>query len=207
MGDGGCLNGGGVGCFRVGEVTLTGPSGSLIAVRSAQAFQDRFSDPDATSSPTLYGWKEENRLVALALAQVGKMSQVEAVILDVIDLVWLDPEGRSPATALLAALKSHGRRISASRLRLSIVTDATGEIAQGVPGGHVRTNHVHSHARVSGIGRRSWDPTPFDGDYGFFLRPPPSTQARGLHPNQPDPAARFVRVEADIASLEKSLED
>lgn len=150
-------------------------SGSLLAVRSAQAFQDRCSDPDATVAPTLYGWREGSRLVALVLAQLGKMSECEAAILDIIDLVWLEPQGSGPAGALLTELKAHGRRSGASRLRLSIINEATALIAQRVPGGLVRRSHIHAHASFAADApdRDLWSPTPYDGDFGFFLRSPP----------------------------------
>lgn len=154
--------------------------GTLLAARSAQVFQERYSDPDATLPPVLLGWRQGGRLVALAFAQVGKMSECEAPILDVIDLAWPDVEERGPAGRLLAELQAHGRRIGASRLRLSVVNTATALVAQSVPGALVRRSHVHAHVRYAApAGDPShWMPTPYDGDFGFFLRPPPRREAR-----------------------------
>ena len=149
--------------------------GSLRADRSARALQDRFSDPDRTDQPMLYGWSEGDRLSALAFGQLGKMSEYEAPILDIIDLVWLEPHGVPAATALLFELKGEGRRAGASRLRLPLVNDATAEVAFKVPGSIVRRHHTHGHASfvMNGGIERQWAPTPFDGDFGFCLRPPP----------------------------------
>lgn len=154
-------------------------SGASLAARSAQAFRDRFSDPDATILPALFGWREDGHLVALAFAQLGKMSECEAAILDVIDLTWLEPDGGGPAARLLAELRVHGRRIGASRLRLSIVTAPTARIAQGISGGLIRRSHVHAHASFAPDADRAllWSPTPYDGDFGFFLRHPPQAKA------------------------------
>lgn len=152
--------------------------GALIADRSCRALQARYSDPDATLPPVLLGWRHNGHLVALALAQLGKMSECEAPILDIIDLSWLEPEGRGPAGRLLAELRTHARHIGASRLRLSIVNPTTALVAQAVPGGLMRRCHVHAHVRFTtpASDQLPWSPTPYDGDYGFFLRPqPPST--------------------------------
>lgn len=151
--------------------------GSLIADRSAQALQDRFSDPDITQAPTLYGWFEGDRLSAIALGQLGKMSECEAPILDIIDIAWLEPGGNAAATALLAQFKIYGRRAGASRMRLSLVNSATADVARRVPGSVLRRRHVHGHTSfVSSDGHdHRWSPTPYDGDFGFCLRPPPVT--------------------------------
>ena len=154
--------------------------GPLIVDRSARALQDRFSDPDRSESPLLYGWREGDRLSAMALGQLGKMSECEAPILDIIDLAWLEPDGAAAATALLVQLKTHGRRAGASRMRLSLVNDATAAVARNVPGGMVRRRHIHGHAvLVADPGLEPlWSPTPYDGDFGFCLRPPPGEPDR-----------------------------
>lgn len=158
-------------------------AGSLIADRSTRALQDRFSDPDRTARPMLYGWSEGDGLSAMALGQLGKMSECEAPILDIIDLVWLEPHGAAAAAALLVHLKTEGRRAGASRMRLSLLNHATAEMALRVPGAVVRRRHVHGHASlVPGVDPDlGWAPTPFDGDFGFCLRPPPgeTPQAAG----------------------------
>jgi len=160
-------------------------AGSLIADRSAQALQDRFSDPDRAEPPMLFGWSEGDRLSAVALGQLGKMSECEAPILDIIDIVWLEPHGAAAATALLFQLRTEGRRVGASRMRLSLVNQATAEIALRVPSAVIRHRHIHGHASfVAGMDEDvPWAPTPFDGDFGFCLRPPPTntpqTERRG----------------------------
>lgn len=150
-------------------------SGSLVADRSSQAFQDRFSDPDQVEPPMLYGWSEGNRLSAVALGQLGKMSEYEAPVLDIIDLAWLEPYGAASATLLLFQMKTEGRRSGASRMRLSLVNQDTAEVALRVPGAILRRRHVHGYASfVAGSDEPiPWAPTPFNGDFGFCLRPPP----------------------------------
>ncbi len=171
-------------------------SDALLAARSAGAFQDRLSDPDASAPPVLFGWREDDRLVALALAKVGKMSECEAPILDVIDLAWLEPDGEGPAARLLAELRLHGRRIGASRLRLSVVTAASARIAQSVPGGLIRRGHVHAHVSFAAHADDlpPWRPTPYDGDFGFFLRSPPPARAT---PGQGPEALSFLSPRQD----------
>lgn len=163
--------------------------GSLIADRSARSLQVRFSDPDRLKPPVLYGWSDGDRLSAMAFGQLGKMSECEAPILDIVDLVWLEPHGVAAATALLRQLKSEGRRAGASRLRLSLVNDATADVALRVPGSVLRRHHTHGHARfvTNGGGALPWAPTPYDGDFGFCLRPPPADRnsASGMEVRQP----------------------
>lgn len=148
---------------------------SLVAHRGARVFQARFSDPDRTSDPLLYGWGQD-RLSAIALGQVGKMSEREASVLDVIDLAWTGPDGQAAATALLLHLKEVGRQIGASRLRLPMLNSDLVAVAKAVPGSILRRRHTHAHVSFrDGAEKASlWRPTPLDGDYGFCLRPPPS---------------------------------
>lgn len=149
---------------------------SLIAERSARVLQNRFSDPDRTRSPTLYGWADGSQLTAIALGQLGKMSECEAPILDIIDIAWLAPGGHIGAKALLTQFKNVGRDTGASRMRLSVVNDVTVDIARSIPGSLLRRRHIHGHATiVAGDGHEDvWRPTPYDGDFGFCLRPPPT---------------------------------
>ena len=151
-------------------------SGSLLADRSARALQNRFSDPDQTEPPMLYGWREGDRLSAVALGQLGKMSEYEAPVLDIIDLAWLAPQGAAGATHLLVHMKTEGRRSAASRMRLSLVNKDTAEVALKAPGAIIRRHHLHGHASfVASLDEGlPWAPTPFDGDFGFCLRPPPT---------------------------------
>lgn len=148
---------------------------ALVVDRSARALQDRFSDPDRADSPLLYGWREGDRLSAMVLGQLGKMSECEAPILDIIDIAWLEPDGDAAATDLLVQLKTQGRRAGASRMRLSLVNSATAAVARNVPGGMVRRRHIHGHAILVADPELEplWSPTPYDGDFGFCLRPPP----------------------------------
>jgi hypothetical protein len=154
--------------------------GPLVADRSARALQDRVSDPDRAEPPMLYGWREGDRLLAIALGLLGKMSECEAPILDIIDLAWLEPDGAAAATALLLQLKTEGRRAGASRMRLSLVNSATAAVADAVPGGMVRRRHIHGHAVLVADPALEplWRPTPYDGDFGFCLRPPPGEPDR-----------------------------
>lgn len=150
-------------------------SGSTIADRSAGALQNRFSDPDRTAAPVLCGWREDGRLSAIVLGQMGKMTECEAPILDVIDVAWVGPHGDRAAAALLSHMRTLGRRLSASRMRLSLVNSATAAVARQVPGGLVRRRHVHAHICLPGPQEHDllWSPTPYDGDFAFCLRAPP----------------------------------
>lgn len=149
--------------------------GALVADRSATTLQRRASDPDRTGQALLFGWVKGDRMTAMVLGQLGKMSECEAPVLDIIDLVWLGPEEVAAAKTLLLHLKTEARRAGASRMRLSLVNQTTAEIASGVPGAVARRRHIHGHA-IIGMGAADglpWAPTPFDGDFGFCLRPVP----------------------------------
>lgn len=170
-------------------------AGSLIADRSARALQDRFSDPDRQEPPLLFGWKEDDCLSAIAFGQLGKMTECEAPILDIIDVAWLEPHGSAAATALLIQLKDHGRRAGASRMRLSLVNNDTMAVARKVPGAILRRRHTQGHLRlVADEGLVPlWNPTPYDGDYSFCLRPPPADPddpRRGMSPTPTAPLPR-----------------
>jgi hypothetical protein len=175
-------------------------AGSLTADRSSRVLQNRFSDPDHAEPPMLYGWGEGGQLSAMALGQLGKMSEYEAPVLDIIDVVWLEPHGAAAAAALLVHIKTEGRRAGASRMRLSLVNNATADVALRVPGAIVRRHHIHGHAsfvdsRDHGPG---WAPTPFDGDFGFCLRPPPANHRQAARGGR-DPGSPFASGSFDAA--------
>ncbi|HEY0102005.1 MAG TPA: hypothetical protein VGB60_00895 [Brevundimonas sp.] len=169
-------------------------SQTVVADRSAAALQRRFSDPDQTVAPVLFGWKESGRLSAIALGQTGKLTERDAPILDVIDIAWIGPDGRSAAVTLLSHLKTLGRRSGASRMRLSLVNNATAAVAGSVPGRLVRRRHVHAYAHYSDAHSPTelWRPTPYDGDFAFCLRAPPVAAVDEL------PGIRFPPVVAAI---------
>ncbi len=54
--------------------------------------------------------------------------------LDIIDIAWGGPDGGRAAGRLFAAVQIVGRRLGASRMRLSIATKLTAEIQCQIPG-------------------------------------------------------------------------
>jgi hypothetical protein len=156
-------------------------TGRLLATRSAQALQRRFSDPDRTREPILLGYLDGGELIAASLAQMGKMSELEAPILDVIDLTWLRVSSLSAPCVLLAQMRELALDFRASRLRLPLVNAEIAAVAAHVEGALVRRRHLHAHVFFQQPEFASaWSPTPFDGDYGFALRPEPKKRSRSL---------------------------
>lgn len=164
--------------------------GRLRADRSAATLAQRLQDPDQTTAPILLGvfpGGEDDGLQAVALAQLGKMSELEAPILDIIDLTWRPGASLEGPRALMEALKTAATDFKASRLRLPLVNAELAEAALGVKGALLRRRHTHAHARlVNAEVAAGWTPTPYDGDYGFALRPTP--RAEGPGDNHPSPA-------------------
>lgn len=148
----------------------------LLADRSGRLLQRRFADPDRTSDPVLLGWFDHDGLGATAIGHWGKMSEIEATILDVVDVVALGASGARAGPALLEAMKVVGREAGASRVRLPLLNAQLADWAGAVPGGLVRRRHVHAHVHFTEVADRTetgWVPSGFDGDYGFCLRHPP----------------------------------
>jgi hypothetical protein len=156
-------------------------TGRLLATRSSEALQSRFSDPDQTREPILLGYLEGSELIAASMAQMGKMSELEAPILDVIDLTWLRVSSLSAPFALLAQMKEIALDLRASRLRLPLVNAESAALATHVEGALFRRRHLHAHVLFQQPALASaWRPTPFDGDYGFALRPEPMSPWHSL---------------------------
>lgn len=153
----------------------------LVPDRSPALLGRRFSDPDRTSDPVMLGWFNAGGLAATAIGHCGKMTEITAPILDVVDVVALPEAGAQAGPALLAAMKVVGRARGASRVRLPLVNPELAGWAASVPGGLVRRHHVHAHVRFDAEAadiRSAWTPTAYDGDYGFCLRHQPARDVR-----------------------------
>lgn len=154
--------------------------GGLLARRDAASLRWRLSDPDRTLDPFLVAWMEGGEIAGYALAQIGKMSQIEAPNLEIIDVVALSHCADRAVRSLVWALVSNAQRLGVARVRLSVVTPDLERRLDGLPGLRRVRRHAHGHARLSRAGRgmaSNWRLTSYDADYGFCLRAPPAPSA------------------------------
>lgn len=150
--------------------------GRLVARRDAAALRWRMADPDRTLDPFLLAWIEDGAVVGYLLAQVAKLSQIEAPNLEVIDLIALGPYAERAERGLMQALLRNASDLGVARVRLSVVNTEMARRLDGLDGVTRSRHHVHGHARLTDQGRAmasDWRLTPYDADYGFCLRSPP----------------------------------
>lgn len=150
--------------------------GQILAARDADTLAWRFSDPDASLPPLALGWFDGEDLAAWVIAQVGKTCELDAPSLEIIDLVALDSARAHALPALVGALRRACGPIGCARLRLNLVAEDLLPLLAETEGAIVRRRHPHGHAKLIAADAEAlagWRPTPFDGDQGFTMRPPP----------------------------------
>jgi hypothetical protein len=147
--------------------------GRLLADRSPGILRHRLGNPDRTSPPVLLAAVEGETIVGHAWAELAKPSVIDPPVLEIIDLMAL--EGAAGAIdRLMAALVGAARRLDAAKLRLHLVSprllDQLGPWADKArrEGGW---GHAHARFEPDAPDPDLWQPTPYDADYGFCLRP------------------------------------
>lgn len=150
----------------------------MVSDRSPDIMRWRLRDPDLTMEPVTLGVYRGGGLVGFALALFSKGNAIEPVVLEIVDLEALDGHEKAIG-ALMSGLLAVARRKGAAKLRLSVVSPRNlvrlgryARIARREGG------WGHCHVRFAGEAPTSWSPTPWDGDYGFCLRPVPALQRR-----------------------------
>lgn len=151
--------------------------GGFIADRGPAVMRWRLGDPDRTLEPLLLVHRRDGAITGALTAMMGKMSRIDPPFLDIIDLVALDDDPDA-VRVLTRTLLGNARRLGAAKVRLQVVSPALlralGPLARrarregGWGHAHARFDPVWSE-RIAG----GWAPTPYDGDYGFCLRPVP----------------------------------
>ena len=149
--------------------------GRMIADRSPDTLRWRLSDPDLTLKPLVLAFGCDNLIRGYAMAMMSKGNPIEPPMLEILDLMALRSDARA-IPALMEALLANARMLGAAKLRLQTVSPELlrrlGPLAHSAKReggwGHC---HVKFHPDAPGID--TWEPTPFDGDYGICLRPVP----------------------------------
>ena len=147
--------------------------GRLLADRSPEILRHRLSNPDRTSPPVLLAAVEGETIVGHAWAELAKSSVIDPPVLEIVDLMAL--EGATGAMdRLMSALMVAARQLDAAKLRLHLVSphllDQLGPWADRArrEGGW---GHAHARFEPGAPDPDLWQPTPYDADYGFCLRP------------------------------------
>jgi hypothetical protein len=132
------------------------------------------SDPDNSHPPVLLAYEEAGVLAGYLLAQPGKQTQIDQTTLEIIDLFTEPGVAQRAVPALIHALTANAARLGAARVRLLTVSPALDAIVGSTRGARRQITHGHSHVRLNRPEPSlDWSPTPYDGDLGFVLRPPP----------------------------------
>jgi hypothetical protein len=116
---------------------------------------------------------EGETIVGHAWAELAKPSIIDPPVLEIVDLMALNG---APGTLdrLMTALMAAARRLDAAKLRLHLVSprllDQLGAWAVTArrEGGW---GHAHARFEPDAPDPDLWQPTPYDGDYSFCLRP------------------------------------
>lgn len=155
--------------------------GRLMARRDAAAFRWRFANPDRTRDPILLAWMDGDSVGALLMAEVTKITQVDAPTLEIIDLVALADCSGHAIPSLVSCLVRNAARLGCARVRLPVVTrELEGQLAS-VPGMHRRHGHDHGLAWIRPGNETlttDWRLTPYDGEFGLCFRSPPRPAQR-----------------------------
>jgi len=153
--------------------------GRLMARRDAAALRWRFVNPDRTRDPILLAWIEGEAIGGLLLAEITKVTQIDAPTLEIIDLVAVAECADHALPALVLSLVRNAARLGCARVRLPVVPQELERRLESVPGMLRRHGHDHGFAWIrpgtEGL-VENWRLTPYDGEFGVCFRPPPRPQ-------------------------------
>lgn len=147
----------------------------LLADRSPATLRWRLADPDQTTRPLILAFNRGPAITGYAMAVLAKANILDAPVLEILDLEALDGDDAAIPT-LMTALRGAGRAMGAAKLRCQMVSP---RLLRRLGEWSVRARreggwgHCHVHFAVGAPNPDLWNPTPFDGDYGFCLRPIP----------------------------------
>ena len=139
----------------------------------------KLSDPDQSQKPLMWIYDRGDGVEGWLIARVTKESEIAAPTLTIIDLISLSSSTHDALPALVDAAIDASRSMGAARLLLPHFTPETAEaLKQRMQDGVVRETYPHAH--ILGLDmtaseiEKCWRTSPFDGDYFFALRQPPS---------------------------------
>lgn len=174
--------------------------GRLIAARDSATLRWRLADPDLTRRPVLLGYEHGGRLAGYLLAYFSKQTEIDQPCLDIVDLIAPAELEAVAIPSLVRTLIDNARDLGVARVRLQTVSPALDPILAELPGAHRQVTHGHCHARfavdVDPAMAAAWQPTPYDGDYSFCLRPPPLGETKAADTKTAAPKGGRRRLES-----------
>lgn len=168
--------------------------GRWLADRAPAALRWRLSDPDLSRRPVMLGAWRDGALAGVALALVSKLRPIDPAILEILDIQALEAADPGVTPELMAGLRAFGEAHGAAKMRLPVVGDRlmsrlgdwAGRARREGGWGHAQ----HRLAQGAETLARDWEPTAFDGDYSFCLRPAPVPLGRATAPYPIQASAR-----------------
>ncbi len=147
--------------------------GRLVSDRSSAMLRHRLGDPDRVREPVLLAARDGDIIVGHAWAELAKPSVIDPPVLEIVDLMALNG---APGTLdrLMTALMVTARRLDAAKVRLHLVSpDMLDRLGTWADRARREGGWWHAHARFEpgAPDPDLWQPTPYDADYGFCLRP------------------------------------
>ena len=173
--------------------------GRLLAARDSATLRWRLADPDLTLRPVILGYEHEGRLAGYLMAYVSKQTEIDQPCLDIVDLIAPAEHEATAIPALVRTLVDNARDLGVARVRLQTVSPVLDTILAGMPGAQRQMTHGHCHARfapdVDPTMAAAWQPTPYDGDYAFCLRPPPLGESQEADTKAAAPKGGRLRLD------------
>jgi hypothetical protein len=149
--------------------------GRLVADRSPAMMRHRLGDPDRVRAPVLLTVRDGEAIVGHVWAELAKPSVIDPPVLEIVDLVGLE-QAPEAVPRLMTALMAVARRLDAAKVRLHLVSPhLLTQLGPWADRARREGGWGHAHARFErgAPDPDLWQPTPYDGDYAFCLRPAP----------------------------------
>lgn len=149
--------------------------GQLVVDRSPAILRWRLSIPGLSSPPLLLGYHDDQGLCAYAMAQMSKTGPLDVPALEIIDMVSLERTSAQALPVLLKAVKTAAYKMGAAKVRLPLVSPQLYKALANKTGmNHTEGGWGHAFAHFNAPQEQfaDWQPTPFEGSYGFTLRQP-----------------------------------
>lgn len=150
-------------------------SGRLIGARSAHIWQYRLSDPDRSVPTHLYGVFDDKGIAAMMATSVSKDDPLSVVTLDIEDLVFREGCEKHLET-LLRQSKKCARHARAARIMWRVLPPNLDLATADYLGFKARPRRYDSchFGGAPDWNPLDWELSPYDGDFWFALRRPPT---------------------------------
>ena len=150
-------------------------SGKIIGSRAAHIWRYRLSDPDRAIPTELFAIYDEEGIAALLATSISKDDELSVMTLDIEDLVFR-PGCEQHLETLLHQAKKCARHARAARIMWRVLPPNLDMATAEYLGFKLRPRSYDScHFRgLADWNPLNWELSPFDGDFWFALRRPPT---------------------------------